>query len=421
MDRFRQTVSHASANFRRDLERVASWRMAIVADIVVVGLGAVGSATLYQAVKLGANVIGIDRFEPPHEQGSSHGETRITRQAIGEGREFVPLVLRSNEIWGELEAATGRNLMTRCGGLVLASPYVGGSHHGSNSFLFDTVNAAQEFGIPHQQLSNDEIRRLYPQFRLTAGEVGYFEPGAGFLRPEACVETQLAQATKLGAKVHTSETVLDVSPAGDAVEVTTDKASYSAAKVILTAGPWIAKLLPPEYASHFRVYRQTLCWFALQQNFESYTPGYFPVFIWITGNRAQDMLYGFPAIDGPTGGLKVATERYDNTVDPDAVSRAVSGESTAEMYSEYIAPRFPDVGNQCLRTATCLYTVTPDAKFVIDYADAKQNILFASACSGHGFKHSPAVGEELIQRALGLSLKVDLSAFSMQRLHGLKQ
>jgi sarcosine oxidase len=400
---------------------MASWRMAIVADIVVVGLGAVGSATLYQAAKLGAKVIGIDRFEPPHDQGSSHGETRITRQAIGEGREFVPLVLRSNEIWEELEAATGRSLMTRCGGLVLASPDVGGSHHGSNSFLLDTVNTAKEFGIPHQLLTHDDIRRVYPQFRLTADEVGYFEPGAGFLRPEACVEAQLAEAKKLGAKVRTSEIVLEVQPAGNAVEVKTNKSTYSAAKVILTAGPWIAKLLPPEYANHFRVYRQTLCWFALQQNFGRYSPDHFPVFIWITGNRAQDMLYGFPAIDDPAGGLKVATERYDDTVDPDAVPRDVNDESTSEMYSEYIAPRFPDVARHCLRTATCLYTVTPDAKFVIDYADAKQNILFASACSGHGFKHSPAVGEALIRRALGLPLKVDLSAFSMQRLPGLKQ
>ncbi len=322
--------------------------MAIVADIVVVGLGAVGSATLYHAARLGAKVIGIDRFVPPHDQGSSHGETRITRQAIGEGREFVPLVLRSNEIWEELEAASGRDLMTRNGGLVLAAPGVGGNHHGSNSFLMDTINAAREFGIPHQQLSTDDIHRLYPQFRLTADEIGYFEPGAGFLRPEACVETQIAEAKKLGVKVFTSETVMEIRPAGGSLEIKTDKAHYSAAKVILTAGPWIAKLLPPEFAAHFAVYRQTLCWFALKSNFERYTPERFPIFIWITGNRTRDMLYGFPAIDGLQRGLKVATERYESTVDPDAVPRDVSMESVGGMYSEYIAPRFPDVGSQCL-------------------------------------------------------------------------
>src|SRR5664279_2114594 len=147
--------------------------MAKVADIAVVGLGAVGSATLYQAAKLGAKVIGIDRFQPPHDQGSSHGETRITRQAIGEGREFVPLVLRSNEIWEELEAASGRSLMTRNGGLVLATPGLAGSHHGSSSFLQDTIDAARAYDIPHQLLSSDDVRRLYPQLRLTADEHGY--------------------------------------------------------------------------------------------------------------------------------------------------------------------------------------------------------------------------------------------------------
>jgi sarcosine oxidase len=203
--------------------------------------------------------------------------------------------------------------------------------------------------------------------------------------------------------------------------VRTEKDSYEAAKVILTAGPWIAKLLPAEYAHHFLVYRQTLCWFALQQNFECYSPDRFPVFIWITGNRLQDMLYGFPAIDGAEGGLKIATERYESTVDPDAVPREVSESSVAEMYSEYIAPRLPDVSSQCLRTATCLYTVTPDAKFVIDYADASQNVLFASACSGHGFKHSPAVGEVLAQRALGLPARIDLSGFALPRLTHLQK
>jgi sarcosine oxidase len=390
--------------------------MTITADVVVVGLGAVGSAALYQSAKRGAKVIGIDRFVPPHDQGSSHGETRITRQAIGEGREFVPLVLRSDEIWEELEVASGLSLMTRNGGLVLASAGIHGSHHGSNAFLAETVDAAKSFGIPHEQLSTDEIRYRFPQFRLTAGELGYFEPGAGFLRPETCVETQIAQAQKLGGLVVTSETVRALRQIGSAVEVTTDKSVYSAAKVILSAGPWIAKFLPPEYAPSFLVYRQTLCWFALERSSELYNSDRFPIFIWITGDELQDMLYGFPAIDGPSGGLKVATETYEHTVDPDAVPRDVSPESVTRMHSHYIATRLPNVSSRCLRTATCLYTVTPDAKFVIDYADPNGNILFASACSGHGFKHSPAVGEALAQLALGLPSTIRLSAFAIARL-----
>jgi sarcosine oxidase len=390
--------------------------MAITADIVVVGLGAVGSAALYQSAKLGAKVVGIDRFMPPHDQGSSHGETRITRQAIGEGREFVPLVLRSNDIWRELESASGRSLMTQNGGLVLATSGLVGSHHGSSSFLQDTIDAARAYDIPHHLLSSDDVRRRYPQLCLTADEQGYFEPGAGFLRPEACVETQLDLAGKRGARIFTSETVLDLQPDGDTVTITTDKATYSAARVILTAGPWIARFLPTTHGAHFTVYRQTLCWFALESNPERYSPERFPVFIWITGSRVQDMLYGFPAIASSAGSIKVATERYENAVDPDHVPRDVSGESIAEMYTEYIAPRFPDLSSRCLRSATCLYTVTPDAKFVIDFADENHNLLFASACSGHGFKHSPAVGEALARGALGHRMKVDLAPFAMKRL-----
>lgn len=390
--------------------------MANVADVLVVGLGAMGSAALYQAAKLGARAIGIDRFVPPHDRGSSHGDTRITREAIGEGREFVPLVLRSNQIWEDLEAATGRNLLTRNGALVLASQSVSGNHHGSRSFVEDTLAAATEFGIAHEVLHAGEIHRRYPQFRLAGDEVGYFEPRAGFLRPEACIEVQLTLASQLGAKLRTSEIVLDIKQEKHgAVEVKTDRGTYSAARVIVTAGAWLPNLLGREYARHFRIYRQILCWFALAKDFELYSPARLPVFIWIVGNRPRDMLYGFPAVDGPYGGVKIATEQYEATVDPDAVQRAVGDAEIAAMYNEYIAPRFPDVSGECLRVATCLYTVTPDAKFIIDALPDCENVAFASACSGHGFKHSAAIGEALALRALGRGRAVDLSPFRVKR------
>ncbi len=390
--------------------------MANSADVIVVGLGAMGSAALYQLAKLGARAIGIDRFDPPHDRGSSHGDTRITREAIGEGREFVPLVLRSNQIWEELEAATGRSLLTRNGALVLASQSISGNHHGSTSFVQDTISTAQEFGIAHEVLDAGEIRRRYPQFKLSGDEVGYFESGAGFLRPEACVETQLTLARQMGATVSTSEAVLDISQDKHAsVTVKTNRATYSAARVIVTAGPWMQKLLGDQYLSYFKVYRQVMCWFALAKNLELYSADRFPVFIWIVGNRPRDMLYGFPAIDGPEGGLKIATEQYEATVDPDAVSCTVSEPEIASMYSEYIGPRFPDVSGECLRATTCLYTVTPDAKFIIDKFRGCENAVFASACSGHGFKHSAAIGEALALWALARPAAIDLSAFAVRR------
>ena len=387
------------------------------ADLLIIGLGAVGSAALYQASKLGARGIGIDRFSPPHDQGSSHGDTRITRQAIGEGKVFVPLVLRSNEIWEELEAATGRSLMVRNGCLVLASANTPGSHHGSTSFVQDTIDAAQEFGIAHEVLNPVEIAERFPQFRLRGDEVGYYEAGAGFLRPEACIDVQLQLARNAGAQIVTGEAVLDIEPRSDSVALRTDKAHYAAGKVIVTAGAWLPKLLGESYSRYFKVYRQTLCWFRVATNEDRHKPQRMPVFIWITGNRTRDMMYGFPEIE-LGGGAKIATEQYEATVDPDAVPRDASDLEIAALYNEYIAPRFPDVSSECLRSTTCLYTVTPDAKFVIDSFPNSHNVVFASACSGHGFKHSAALGEALALQALGQQPAIDLSPFRLSRFSG---
>jgi sarcosine oxidase len=347
--------------------------------------------------------------------GSSHGDTRITRQAIGEGREFVPLVLRSDEIWKQLESATGLRLVTRNGGLVMASPGIPGSHHGSSSFVQDTIDTATEFGIAHQTLDASEIQARYPQFRLRGNEVAYFEPGAGFLRPEACISTQLSEAKRLGAEVFPSETVLALKASGTTVNVETDHGTYSAARVIVTAGPWIQQLMGAAYQHLFRVYRQVMNWFAIENNPQNYSPERFPIFIWLTGSEPRDMLYGFPAIHGAEGGIKISTEQYEATVDPDHVTRAVAPSEVDAMFTEYIRPRFRGISSRCLRSETCLYTVTPDAKFIVDQFRGEETILFASACSGHGFKHSAALGEALAMRAMGQAPEVDLSPFRLQR------
>ena len=205
--------------------------------------------------------------------------------------------------------------------------------------------------------------------------------------------------------------MLEAETDGAAVEVTTDKATYSAAKVILTAGPWIAKFLPPEYAAALRVYRQTLCWFALERNPERYSPERFPVFIWITGSRVQDMLYGFPAIDGSAGGIKVATERYERH--GRSRRRAARRQRRIDRRNVFRVHRAalprPRAAVACaLRLASTPSRLTPSSSSITP--TPAQNILFASACSGHGFKHSPAVGEALAQRALGLPTTIDLSA-----------
>jgi sarcosine oxidase len=384
-------------------------------DAIVVGLGAMGSAALYQLAKRGARVLGIDRFAPPHDFGSTNGETRITRRAIGEGEEYVPLALRSYEIWREIEAETGADLLTVTGGLIMSSP--GGTAtsfglHGSGKFIEQTVACAQKYGIGHSLLNTGDIRRCFPQFNLVGDEIGYYEDEAGFLRPENCVKAQLELAQKYGAEIRFNEKVLSYAANENGVEVVTDKGKYSGGKLIISAGAWINELFAQDI---FKIYRQVLYWFELNERSESYLLGNFPVFIWQFGRWSDDFIYGFPATGGRGGGLKLATEQHIETTDPDRTNREVSDKEIGQMYRQYIAPHLPGLSNRCVKTATCLYTVTPDEGFVIDRHPRHKNVLIASPCSGHGFKHSAAVGEILAELALDDKTGFDLSRFSLDR------
>ena len=208
-------------------------------DLIVIGLGAVGSAALCQSALRGARVLGIDRFHPPHEFGSSHGETRITRQAVGEGAEFVPLVLRANVLWRALEAATGERLLVQNGGLILLD---GVEAQGAGaSFYQQTVDCARRFGIAHEILVADEMRQRFPQFVLQDGAQGYFEPGAGFLFPEKCVAAQLRVARENRAELRTGEIVTEVIADSSQVVVQTNRSRYAAGGVVLSPGAWMGE------------------------------------------------------------------------------------------------------------------------------------------------------------------------------------
>lgn len=377
------------------------------ADVIVIGLGAMGSAACYQVAKRGARVIGIDRYTPPHTLGSTHGETRITRLAIGEGEQFVPFAMRSHEIWRELESQTGADLMTTTGGLIM-SPASGDELHGNASFLRTTIDVAKKFGIPHRVLNANEIAKEFPQFELEGTETGYFEESAGFLRPERCVATQLSLAEKHGADVRLNERVVRVEKDGAGVRVVTDVAVYSAAKVIVSAGPWVGEFVKSD---KFKIYRQVLYWFDVSAVHDQYALGRFPIFIWSFGRWPGDFVYGFPAIGGRDGGLKIASEEYEATTPPDQVDRSVGAEESLAIFRDYVSGKLRGVGERCVRSAVCLYTVTPDSNFVIDWIG--ENMLLASPCSGHGFKHSAAIGETLAELALTGRSSIDVSAFAM--------
>lgn len=381
-------------------------------DVIVLGLGAAGSATLYQLARRGAKVLGIDRFSPPHVHGSTHGDTRVTRLAIGEGAHYTPLAQRSHQIWRELEAATGTELLTECGGLIMSSGSEEKSFHGA-AFFPTTVEAARRRNIPHELLDAEQIRRRFPQFAIDDTTRGYFEPSAGFVRPEACIRAELAQAKDNGAGIRLDEPVQKIEQLGNTVRVTTAQGRYTADRLVVAAGPWLTQLLP-ELARHFKVYRQVLYWFDVEAHFADFTPDKFAIFIWELPGDGRG-IYGFPAIDGPRGGFKISTEHYLETTTPETVARAVTPDEITTMLRELVAPHIKGVGAECVKAVTCLYTVTKDFGFVIDSHPEHDRIIVASPCSGHGFKHSAALGEAIGDLALGEPSRFDLSAFTLAR------
>jgi sarcosine oxidase len=381
-------------------------------DVVVAGLGAMGAATTLALARNGVRVAGFDAHRPPHELGSSHGGTRITRRSVAEGDVYVPLVARSQERWRELEAELREELFVQCGVLVLGDA-AGGSHHGRVDFARETKALADLHGIDHEMLTGDDVRGRFPALAAPNGDA-YFEPQGGYLRTEACITAMLAAAERRGAVLHYDEVVTSWSANASGYRIVTTNGAYDAGRVVLAAGPWIAELVP-ELRRTCSVQRQVAHWLAIED-----APAYerlaaLPVYLWFHGPGDEDWFYGFPAVDGPHGGVKVATERYGAPTTPASVVRSVLGSEPREVFDHHVAGRLSGVTPAALRSSVCLYTVTPDFGFVLDALPADPGVLVVSACSGHGFKHAPAIGECAAALAVGEPAPYDIGAFSLSR------
>ncbi|MGX1321767.1 sarcosine oxidase [Bradyrhizobium sp. USDA 377] len=382
------------------------------ADFVVVGLGAMGSAILYQLAKRGVHAIGVDRFVPPHRMGSSHGETRITRQAVGEGGVYAPLVLNSHRIWRELEADTGEKLLHDCGVLVMGPGTGPTSHHGKPDFVARSVEVARDFGIEHEILDGTEVACRFPQFLGLAGnEKAYYEPGGGYVFPERCISAQLSRAAQLGAQIRTGVKVLSVDQ-HSIVRVETSSGTIEAQQAVVTAGGWTAPLLGAPFDRLLTVNRQVLHWYELD-DLAVYRPDA-PAFIWMHGATDVDYLYGFPPLPGDRR-IKVATEQYEMPTTADAINREVDPAESAEMYRRHVQRRLAGATPRVAQAAACLYTVTPDRGFIIDHHPRHDRIFVVSACSGHGFKHSAGIGAVVAERLTGGRNHIDLTSFAIAR------
>jgi sarcosine oxidase len=386
-------------------------------DAIVIGLGAMGSAALYQLARQGANVLGIDQFRPPHTLGSSHGESRITRLAIGEGAAYVPFAQRSHAIWRELEAESGTALLTLSGGLIICPTGGGAQFHGQRDFVEHTATIANQFAIDHQILDAETVRQRWPQLRITDREHAYYEPTGGIVAVERAIETQLRLAKQRGATIHLEEQVLGYTATADGVTVTTKAGAYQANKLILAAGPWVRTLLSKQLTNQFSIYRQVIYWFETETPAQFHSDR-FPFLIWI-GNTPEEYFSLFPYMEGGTVGAKVLTEEYLETVTPTSVDRTVHAQEVQRIYRDFVQRRVAGVQARCLKSAVCLYTNTPDENFIIDFHPESERVIVASPCSGHGFKHSAAIGETLAQLALTGKSVLDVSPFAFARLaHG---
>lgn len=376
-----------------------------VYDVAVLGLGAMGSATLLRLAEGGAKTLGLDRHRPPHVFGSTHGESRVTRRALGEGPAYAPLVARSHEIWRELEARTGESLLHETGVLILGYP--------QSDFVRTTIAVAERFGLPHEILDAAEIRRRFPQFDPQDDEIGYFELGGGYVSPERCVETQLRLAEAAGAQIRLAE-VASFGREGGVLRLETSEGPFRARKLVVSAGGGAGKLLGGPFQKLLKPTLQVMHWFALDPEWaERWASG--PSYIWRYGPEDSQSFYGFPAVEGAA---KLADAQDGPAVDPLRVDRTVPEACSLEKYDRHVAPRLKGLKREPLRAATCIYTQIADGDFLVDWSPQDPDVLILSPCSGHGFKHSAALGEAAAQLIATGSSRLDLSAFSAARLLG---
>jgi sarcosine oxidase len=369
-------------------------------DVIVLGVGGMGSAACYELARRGRRVLGLEQFPLVHDRGSSHGHTRIVRTAYAEGPAYVPLVRRAFEKWYDLEQLTGRHLLTECPCLNAGPP---GSEH------VEGVRASvREHRLAAEELSGDDINQRFPAFSFPSDYRAVSEQAAGFLFVEECVRAHIDSAVSLGATIRAEEPVCEWKVSGDGAEVTTEKGTYRAARLVITAGAWATKLLA-DIGVPLVVMRQVLTWFDVSAHPERFRRDRFPIFI---ADVPDGPFYGLPAID--QFGLKVA--RHYNAPelpDPDSVNWNTSDADVAPIRA-FLDFYIPGVG-PLTKAQVCMYTVTPDHHFVIDTHPRFPQVSIACGFSGHGFKFATTVGEILADLAERGTTKYDIALFRATR------
>jgi sarcosine oxidase len=374
-----------------------------VFDVAVVGLGAMGSAAAYHLALRGQRVVAFDRFEPGHDRGSSHGESRMIRLAYFEHPSYVPFARRAYANWRALEHRSGKNLLTVTGILEAGPP--------NSSVVAGALAASRLHQLDHDVMDAEQINRRFPAFRLPSDWSGVLQPDGGFLRPERAIRLHCAMARTMDADLRTGIRVTGIELRKSSVIVSTDDGTFvEAGAVVVATGAWIPELVP-ELKPHLKLTRQTFGWLTPCKP-ELFRVGNFPVFIIQTEDNIG---YGFPDIDGK--GVKVGLHKPGNILaHADAAGRRnIEQNDYTKIYRCLERFMSGSTGN-LQHLQTCIYTLTPDEDFVIDHHPSDRRIVIASPCSGHGFKFASVIGEVLADLAVDGSTKHDIHRFRLGRL-----
>jgi sarcosine oxidase len=378
-------------------------------DVIVVGLGAMGSSTAYHLAQRGKRVLGLERFTPVHEKGSSHGASRIIRQAYYENPAYVPLLMRAYELWEELERLGNTKLLNITGGLMIGSP--------TSEVVTGSLRSAREHNLKHEVLDAVEIQRRFPPFTPKPDEMALYEFKSGYLRPEECVRQHLREAVRHGADLHFEEPMESwTADTGGPVRVKTASGTYEAERLVICSGAWAPQLLA-DLGMPLVVTRQVMFWFDPLGGIDPFMPERFPIYVWQTNEPRP--FYGFPATDGRDHGVKVAIHGSDDACAPHNIERVVGPRDLQNM-RRYLAPRIPQLNGKVVTSTTCMYTMTPDQNFAIALHPRNAAVTIAAGFSGHGFKFSSVIGEILADLATKGATRHDIELFSPERFKKVK-
>jgi sarcosine oxidase len=368
--------------------------------IVLGAAGGVGSAALFHLAGRGVKALGLDRFSPGHNRGSSHGRTRIIRQAYFEHADYVPMLLEAYRLWAELGQLRSRTLMREIGLLQVGSP--------TGAVVQGVLASARQHNLPVEQLSAEEVRQRWPGFHVPREMVGVYERRAGYLEVEQCVIAHAEEAVRRGAQLRTGETVIGWSPVQEGFAVKTDRGEYHAPRLVITAGPWANDLLG-DLGLKLVVRRKPQYWFRPQTDAYRAANGY-PAYLY---ELPEGVFYGLPAIDEV--GVKVAEHSGGVLVnDPLALHQAVDPADFARV-RRFAQSYLPELEAELADHDPCLYTLSPDEHFVVDRHPRHAGVVFAAGLSGHGFKFTGVIGKLLAEMLLDGRTSLPCEFLSLNR------